>query len=362
LQHTIVLVPDRSTLPGKLMPQAVVVIGGSAGAVEALGRIVPALPPDLPAAVLVVVHFPAHAVSTLPAILERAGPLRAVHATDGLEMQSGMIYVAPPNCHLLVDGEGVRTSHGPRENGHRPAIDPLFRSAARSYGSRVLSVVLSGNLDDGTAGQIAVRRMGGTTIVQDPADARCPAMPASAIENAGADHVARAEEIGALIARLVQELPEGHMSHVPDRMEIETGMAEFDPDAFVDDQRPGTPSGYSCPECHGALFEIEEGSLIRYRCRVGHAYGSETLLAEQNNSVEAALWSAFKALKERAALSRKLADRMVGRGTQRSATSFLEQAREADRMAENIAELLRSGAYRAQEHEHERHASPPAAD
>jgi two-component system, chemotaxis family, protein-glutamate methylesterase/glutaminase len=328
------------------MERGMVVIGGSAGAMEALCQIVADLPPDFGAPIFVTIHFPSSAVSTLPAILRRHGSLTASHAVDRDPIRSGMIYVAPPDRHLLVEAGFVRVTRGPRENGHRPAIDPLFRSAARIFGPRVIAVLLSGNLDDGTAGLLAVRSLGGRTIVQDPSDARYGGMPSSAIENGAADHVVERGEIGALLARLLDDLPEHAMPEVPSDMSLETGMAEFDAAAFSEDQRPGTPSGFSCPECHGVLFEIDEVGLVRYRCRVGHAYGSDTLLAHQTDSVEAALWTALKALKERAALTRKLARRMASRGNQRTATSFEEQAADNDRMAETIAEVLRSGAYR----------------
>jgi two-component system, chemotaxis family, protein-glutamate methylesterase/glutaminase len=327
------------------MERAMVVIGGSAGAVEALRRIMADLPPDLPGAVFVTVHFPPHVPSTLPVILGRCGPLDARHPEDGEAIRAGVIYVAPPNLHLLVDGDHVRLSAGPRENGHRPAVDPLFRSAARAHGGSVIAVLLSGNLDDGTAGMLAVRQLGGITVVQDPADARYSGMPSSALRSGVVDHVAPHAEIGSLIARLTRELPERAMSEVPRHIDVENGMAEFDPAAFEADERPGVPSGYTCPECHGALFEIEEHETVRYRCRVGHAYGAETLMAEQTDGVEAALWTAFKALKERAALARRLARKMESSGNQRSRASFIAQAGEADHMAESIAEVLRNGAH-----------------
>jgi len=328
------------------MRRAIVVIGGSAGAIEALTPVVASLPEDLEAAVFVVIHFPTHAVSTLPAILARAGPLPAVHAEHREPFRDGVIYVARPDHHLLVDSTEVVVARGPREHGHRPAIDPLFRSAARAHGPSVIAVLLSGNLDDGSAGLVAVRRRGGIAVVQDPLDARTPGMPASALEFAGADHVVPHAEIGPLIQRLVREVKEVDMADPSEGdIDVETAIAELDPAALAPDQRPGVPSGYSCPECHGALFEIEEQGLIRYRCRVGHAFASETLLSEQADAVETALWSALKALKERAALSRKLAGRMRTRGNNRSAESFETQAVDADRMAESLAEVLRSGAY-----------------
>ena len=263
------------------MGRDIIVIGGSAGGVEALQRIVAALPPQLEAAVFAVVHFPSDGTSFLPQILLRSGRFPAVHPEDGTAIRRGVIYVAPPDRHLTLQPGHVRLSRGPRENGHRPSVDPLFRSAARAYGARVIGVVLSGNLDDGTAGLAAVRRHGGVTVVQDPADAMYAGMPASAIGHVDVDHVVPAAEIAALLAALVDEpLPPAAAVSEP-RDDLEVGIAELEPAALAGDERPGMPSGYSCPSCHGSLFEIQEGEVVRFRCRVGHAFGSDTLLHEQ---------------------------------------------------------------------------------
>jgi two-component system, chemotaxis family, protein-glutamate methylesterase/glutaminase len=223
----------------------------------------------------------------------------------------------------------------------------------------VIAVLLAGNLHHGNPGMIAVRGQGGVNVVQDPADARYPGMPSSAIDHDAADHVAPSAEIGALIARLVRELPEHPAAVAAPELEVESAIAELDPAALAADDRPGRPSGFSCPECHGVLYEIEDGGLVRYRCRVGHAYGGETLLAEQADAVEAALWTAMKALKERAALTRKLARRLEAKGNHRSVRSFQEQAADADRMAEAIAGVLRSGAAPEAPHAHDLPERPP---
>jgi two-component system, chemotaxis family, protein-glutamate methylesterase/glutaminase len=308
--------------------------------VEALSQLAAALPPGLPDSLFAVVHFPAHATSMLPAILQRHGRLPAVHPDDGTAIRHGVM----PNRHMLVHRGHVRLSRGPRENGHRPAGDPLFRSAARVYGARVIGVVLSGNLDDGTAGLAAVRRHGGVTVVQDPTDALYPGMPASAVEHVPVDHVLPLAALPALLLELVNEPVEAEDPVDDSQDEMETGIAELDPKAVQGDDRPGTPSAYSCPECHGVLWEIQgEGELVRFRCRVGHAYGAETLMAEQAGSVESALWTAMQVLKERAALARRMCRKMEERGNQRSADRFREQADDADRRAAVIREVLRSG-------------------
>jgi two-component system, chemotaxis family, protein-glutamate methylesterase/glutaminase len=328
----------------------IIVIAASAGGVEALSQLVAALPPQLPAAVFAVVHFPAHATSVLPQILQRHGRLPAVHPEDGTAVRHGVIYVAPPNRHLTLHRGEVRLTRGPRENGHRPSADPLFRSAARVYGRRVIGVVLTGNLDDGTAGLAAVARHGGVTVVQDPAEALYGGMPASAVANVAVDHVLPLAAIPALLMELANTPANGNgngggaVGEGDARDEMEVEIAELEPGAIQADDRPGTPSGYSCPECHGSLFEIREGEMVRFRCRVGHAYGAETLLAEQAQSVEGALWTALQTLKERAAMGRRMARRMEERGSLRSAAIFHEQAEDADRRAALIREVLREGA------------------
>ena len=262
----------------------VIVIGASAGGVEALVALVHDLPPDLPAALFVVLHIPPYGTSVLPAILSRKGPLPARHPTDGEAIQPGHIYIAPPDYHLLIDGDRIRLSRGPNENGHRPAIDTLFRSAARSAGPRVIGVVLSGALDDGTAGLQAMKMRGGLAVVQDPEDALFSSMPRSAVDNVAVDHVLPLSAIAPALATLTrQPVPEQEEAAVPDEMEIEVGVAEMDMAALEAD-RAGAPSGYACPDCHGVLWEVQEGELVRFRCRVGHAYSPDSLLASQSRA------------------------------------------------------------------------------
>jgi two-component system chemotaxis response regulator CheB len=183
----------------------IIVIGFSAGGVDALVRLVQGLPSNLPAALFVVHHFPASAVSVLPSILSRAGALPATHATDREPIECGRIYVAPPDRHLLLNNGRILVTRGPRENGHRPAIDPLFRTAAKAHGSRVIGVLLSGTMDDGTAGLMAIKRSGGMVVVQDPRDALYGGMPASAIEQVEVDHIVPASDLAPLLIRLVNE-------------------------------------------------------------------------------------------------------------------------------------------------------------
>ena len=331
----------------------IIVVGASAGGVEALSQLAAGLPKDLPAAVFIVLHVPAQGTSVLPQILSRVGPLPATHPQDGEPIHVGHIYVAPPDRHLLVRDGHVRLTRGPRENSNRPAIDPLFRTAARDHGRHVIGVVLTGVLDDGTAGLAAVKQRGGVAVVQDPADALYAGMPQSALANVAVDYCLPVTAMPQTLARLAAEpLPPGaDPSPVSPEMDIEARIAELEMDALQapDPDRPGTPSGFSCPECGGSLWELHEGDLIRFRCRVGHAWSADSLLAEQSVALEAALWAALRALEEKANLARRLAERIRSRGDgKRTAEHFERQVEECEQHAALLRQTLL-----------QRQASPP---
>jgi two-component system chemotaxis response regulator CheB len=320
----------------------IVVIGASAGGVEALTHLVRDLPADLPAALFVVLHFPARATSLLPEILSRKGALPAHHARDREPITPGRIYVAPPNNHLLLRNGIVRVVPGPRENGHRPAIDPLFRSAARIYGPRTVGVVLSGALDDGAAGLVAIKSRGGKAVVQDPEDALYPGMPESAIGHAHVDHVLPVAGMSALLTELAHEpVRQGDVA-VSNEMEMETDIAEFTLDALQSTHRPGIPAGFGCPDCGGALWEMEEGGMTRFRCRVGHAWSADSLIASQNDALEEALWTALRALEERAALSERMMENAEKASRQVSVERYRGQLDEARGAAALLREVLLS--------------------
>ncbi|WP_199506094.1 chemotaxis protein CheB [Geodermatophilus sp. TF02-6] len=321
-----------------------VVVGASAGGVEALRDLLGGLPADLPAAVLVVLHMPSNGRSSLPRILDRVCALPVRPARDDEPLQPGTVTVCVPDRHLLVTGDRVALSRGPRENGHRPAVDVLFRSAARSAGPRVVGVVLSGALDDGTAGTIAIRARGGVVVAQAPGDAMYPSMPLHALEIGRADHEAPVAEMPALLNRLLTEKIDVEDAPPPSQlMETETAMAELDGDAYEDDDRPGRPSGFGCPTCHGALFAIEEGGMERYRCRVGHAWSPEALAEEQSQALEGALWMALRGLEERAALSMRMGRRAEEHGNRHSALRFQRRHDEAQQAAALLRGLLHRG-------------------
>ena len=317
----------------------IVVVGASAGGVEALVGLAASLPADLPAAVFVVLHLPATGTSALPDILSRHGPLPASHVKDGEPIENGRIYVAPPDHHLLLRSGHVHLTRGPRENGHRPAVDTLFRSAAREYATRVIGVILSGALDDGTAGLLAIKSRGGIAVVQETKDALYPAMPGSALEHVQVDHVLAVASMGDLLARLTTEPVGEPPGPVSTGMKVEVEVAGFSLEA-MEGEHPGEPSGFSCPDCNGVLWEIQAEGLRRYRCRVGHAWSPEGLLTQQSEALEAALWIALRTLEERAALARRLAEPARRRGHSITATRFEEQASEAQQAARLVRNLL----------------------
>ncbi|MGE0158476.1 MAG: chemotaxis protein CheB [Gemmatimonadales bacterium] len=315
----------------------IIVVGASAGGVETLQKLVALLPPDLPASVFVVQHTSPRAKSQLPLILDRKGPLPASFAEDGQEILLGHIYVAPADCHLLVEPQQMRVVRGPRENRHRPAIDPLFRSAAWAYGPRVVGVVLTGYLDDGTAGLWAIRTCGGVTVVQSSDDALYPEMPLNAARAADVDHSLPVSEIAPLLDRLAREpVDPGRARKPPASLETEIEFAKMDRD-ISDMGRIGTLSPFTCPACRGSLWELDDGGILRYRCHTGHAFSAESLVDGQSIEIEEALYSALRALEEKATVLRRLHERV---GAAVSGLDYETRASELDQAAEVVRGLL----------------------
>jgi two-component system chemotaxis response regulator CheB len=307
-----------------------VVIGASAGGVDALKQVVAGLDADLPAAVCVVLHLSPSSPSALARILDRAGSLRARQAEDGAPLLAGEILVAPPDRHLVIEDGHVRLSAGPRENGHRPAVDPLFRSAAQSRDGRVIGVILSGNRDDGSAGLAAIKAGGGVAIVQDPADALYDGMPSSAIANVTVDTVAPTSEIAGAIAAMVSK-KDGN----PD------SEAALDP---ASDPPSNEASISVCPDCGGVLTEEIESGVPQWRCMIGHRYSSESLAEAQALAVERALETAIRALEERGALLQRMAEQCEERAQVHSAEQFRRRAHDARNEADLVRTVLREAA------------------
>jgi two-component system, chemotaxis family, protein-glutamate methylesterase/glutaminase len=316
----------------------VVVVGASAGGVEALTCIVAGLPADFPAAVFIVLHLAPDVPSALATILDRAGPLPAVQVEHKQAIEYGRIYVARPNRHLVLRPGYVALQAGPRENSARPSVDVLFRSAARAYGRRAIGVVLSGTLRDGALGLAAIKLRGGVTIVQDPAEALFAGMPESALRTTEVDHCLVAADIPTRLVRLTQHTVEQERMSIQSEHSEPTIHAADEPDCPFSPKLPNSASGLTCPECHGSLWELEEGSSFRFECRIGHTYSLDALLAEQGEAVEAALWAAVNSLQERAATFHRLADSAT---VQSGRPAFVERAQQVEGHAGALLDLLR---------------------
>lgn len=308
----------------------IIVLGASAGGVEALTSVVGSLPPDVGAAVLVVLHISPVGLSVLPDILERAGKLPAIHPADGELLKPDRVYVAPPDHHLLVHRGRVGVSRGPTEHRARPAIDPLFRSAAAAYGPQVVGVVLSGTLDDGTEGLRAINARGGVSVVQDPEDALFPGMPASAVRYADPQHIVALRDIPALLEGLARQLTGKGDEFVPEESGVPP-RREWQEDAL---------SSLSCPDCRGVLREHFDGDLLRFQCRIGHAYSASSLLLAQGDELERALWSATVALEEQSDLCQRLSRRMRERGHEGTARRYDLQATSAAEQAKVVRDVV----------------------
>jgi two-component system, chemotaxis family, protein-glutamate methylesterase/glutaminase len=321
------------------MHHDIILLGASAGGVDALTGLCRGLPNDLPAAVMVVQHVAPTARSVLPQLLDRAGPLPAAHAEDGEVIRPGQIYVARPDHHLLVNGDGRRLMlrRGPQENRTRPAIDPLFRSAAVAFGPRVVGVVLSGLLDDGTAGLVAIKACGGVSVVQDPDDAAWPDMPRNALRGDSPDHCVPLAGMAPLLDRLARS-PAGPPRPVPPRVAAEARIAEQEIAAMGQElQELGHPSRMSCPQCGGVLNEIVDGKTTRFRCQIGHAYGPDSLAATQADALEEALAAAIRTHHERQILFRRMEEAARAQGLPHAAARWARAAGEAERSAALIA-------------------------
>lgn len=319
----------------------IVVIGGSAGSLKYIKSILSRLPADLPASIFIVVHIPSDFHSYLPEVLASAGPLPVIEPSQIRKIKPATVYVAPPDLHMLLENNSVTVSRGPRENRHRPAIDPLFRSAARLYGHRVLGIILSGQLDDGSSGLMAVKIRGGLAVVQSTREAPCPDMPAHAKKYAGSAWELTASAIASLIVKSATQgasgetsAPERALRNGKNRLNNESRKASLTEDANLD--KIGKPSGFTCPDCEGVMWEIKEGNLLRFRCRVGHAYTADSLHVALSDSVEDALWAAMRSLEEKSSLLRRIASRSANPRKER----YIQEADGYYKHVETIQKIL----------------------
>jgi two-component system chemotaxis response regulator CheB len=322
----------------------IIVIGASSGGIDALKELFAALPRDLKASVFVALHVAPYSLGILPEILERAGSMPASNAKDMEQIEPGHIYVAPPDFHLLVEPSGyVRVTRGPRENRFRPAVDPLFRSAAHAFGPRVVGVILTGWLDDGTAGLWAVKERGGTAVVQHPDDAFAPSMPLNAIKSVEIDHIVPLKEMAPLLVRLT-EAPAGEegVRPVSEEMKTEVKIAREENALESGILKWGEPSIYACPECHGVLLQLKEGKNLRFRCHTGHAYSVDSLLAEFTEKTEESLWSAIRAMEEAVILMRNLAKHFGEQHNGTDAETLLTKADESQKRADLVRQAVMS--------------------
>lgn len=325
----------------------VIVIGASAGGVEALISLTSRLPVDLAATVLIVLHVSPQG-SLLPRVLQRSSPMGVTHAVDGDPMRLGHIYVAPPDMHMALDKGRVRLAFGAKENGHRPSIDVLFRTAAWAYGPRVVGVVLTGRLDDGAAGLAEVKREGGIAVVQEPEGAAHPEMPEAALRRTTVDHRVSLERLGLLLVELAGQRPApasgGPESVPPEPVEMDPAgglRPAIGLSTITSNPQSGEPALLSCPQCNGTLWRSESSGAMGFRCRVGHAFSEDNLVNIQDDAVENSLWAAIRALEEQRDLLARLATRSRERGHASAARHFQHRSEAAGKTASHIRVVLR---------------------
>lgn len=340
--------PDRASASvGERHTEAVtikriVAIGASSGGIEALTTIAAGLPEDFPAALCVVLHTSPDSPGTLDRILARGGRLPATTAESGMRMREGHIYVAPPDHHLLIEPGVLTLSKGARENRFRPAIDPLFRSAAQVYGAATIGVVLTGGLDDGSAGLRVVKQLGGIAVVQDPDDALFPSMPRSALHHVAVDFVVPVRDMAALLSRLVAMPVTGEATSPQEDLEVEVRIARGENAVRAGVEQIGEPSLFACPECHGVLLGLKDSRPARFRCHTGHAYTMTTLVAAMNEAIEDGLWTSVRVLEEAALVMRHIAAHQDGVGGELGDADCSAQAEDAHRQSEVIRGVVQA--------------------
>jgi two-component system, chemotaxis family, protein-glutamate methylesterase/glutaminase len=328
-------------------PKYIVVAGASAGGLDALAELVSQLKPGMQMAMLVVLHLSRKGIGDfLVHRLQQFTSLHCVAAADEVEIQEDHVYIAPPNYHLLVKDGRTRIGHGPEENRWRPSIDVLFRSAAAYYNGRTIGIILTGMLDDGTAGMLAIRKTGGRCIVQDPNEAEYPDMPLSVLNNMEVDHCVPLSEMGKVLNELVQTEPK--RAEIPKEIMQEAAIAEKISTGIDVVDKMGEHSVYTCPDCGGSLWELKDTHSDRYRCHIGHSYSERDLVVKQAENIEATLWVAVRIMEERRNLLRKMEQDTKERGFQRIASDHGDRAHELEHHIERLKEML----YAVQEADH----------
>ncbi|MFP3547267.1 chemotaxis protein CheB [Rhizobium sp. SIMBA_035] len=318
----------------------VVAIGGSAGSIKPLNAILEKLPGDLKAAIIVVIHIPAESIGLYSAIASRC-PFPVVTAQDGMAIEVGKVFVAPPDHHLLLMGEVFKLGKGPRENLARPAIDPLFRSVALSAGSRAIGLILSGMLNDGASGLAAIKSCGGIALVQAPNMAEAAAMPIAALEATPVDLSAGEAELAAAVVRYVeQEAGASHPVPVPRELKLEVEIAAGAGSTTATIVELGHPVALTCPDCGGVLSEVEGSRPLRFRCQVGHALTAKTLLVEQQSAVDEAMRVALRIIEERAELVSRMGHDANASGRAGIAENFLKKSAEYRGHADTLRQAL----------------------
>jgi two-component system chemotaxis response regulator CheB len=334
---------ENSKITKVTTPERIIVIGASTGGFEAIKKTVRGLPADFSIPIFIVWHMSPDVRGVMPEVLNRLNKIFADHAYHDEEIKPHRIYIAPPDHHMLVEGNKILLTRGPKENRFRPAVDPLFRSAAYSYRHRVIGVILSGALDDGTAGLWTVKHQGGTTVVQDPMDAEVPSMPENAMREVDVDHIVRADELAGLLVRLSNTSVTENTAKIKDEQTkkeieiaaeskgMENGKLKF-----------GELTPYTCPECQGVLSRLRNGNIVRYRCHTGHAYSSDVLIAALTEKVEDSLYNAVRAIDESVILLNHLGDHSAEVNQPKLAAIYFKKAKEA----QERSELVRKAALR----------------
>jgi two-component system chemotaxis response regulator CheB len=322
----------------------IVVIGASAGGFEAIKQLTSSLPLDFPAAIFIVWHISPNVAGILPKVINKQKKLPAVNAIDREPIKSGNIYVAPPDRHLILERGLMRVTRGPKENRFRPAVDPLFRSAAFSYGPRVIGVVLSGALDDGTAGLWYIKQKGGIAVVQDPDEAEVPSMPQRAMEEVAVDHVVTISEMAGLLSRLCSEvIPDGGEANVnSDNDELAGKEINISIQEGISDAGTifGELTAFACPECHGVLAALHEEGRVRYRCHTGHAFSTDSLLAAISENIEKSLWNTMRGVEENINLLNHIGDHYAEINQPAKAAMYFKKAVDSKMFNQRIRQIL----------------------